>query len=167
MLQALKQQQQQQQQWDKGQSTSPRRLQQSPKKDSEVGFVRSSFLLFTIFSPSPTSFLFSPFLFPLVWSTISETSSQAVELPETEVKVHSSHHPPTVCVWSRQQVWASNRLAISTAYHYCSLFRDISFLYDVPEDQKGKEQVCFLFPISVCSSPCLMIIEGASSLPDP
>ena len=59
MLQALKQQQQQQLQWDKEQSTSPRRLQQSPKKDSEVCFVRSSFLLFTIFSPSPTVFIFS------------------------------------------------------------------------------------------------------------
>ena len=56
MLQALKQQQQQQQlQWNKEQSTSPGRLQQSPKKDNEVCFVRSSFLLFAIFSPTPTS----------------------------------------------------------------------------------------------------------------
>ncbi|CAI8000589.1 Axonemal dynein light chain domain-containing protein 1 [Geodia barretti] len=91
MLQALKQQQQQQQlQWDKEQSTSPRRLQQSPKKDSECGLP----------SVRPPAKL---------WSYPRQRSKFT----------HLTTHPPCVCGAGS---------------------RDISFLYDVPEDQKGKEQ---------------------------
>ena len=94
MLHTLKQQQQKKKEPSGlGQLTSPGRFPKSPKKENEVSF----------FYAIPLS-EFLPLLHMIVWVAVSPTSCQPLELPQTEVKVHPPHQPPTVCVWSGQQV---------------------------------------------------------------